>query len=592
LAAVVALATSTMGGCGGDDEVAGAPLCANPATAVAFPSPAWHQGDNLSPPPGDGAAAMIAEARPVWLEQMAQLDGWPRLPDIVVPLSGPASGVDAAQLSLFVADADGWRRIEDASFDLRHETDPPSLIARPQLPFAPGSHEVIVGFGAGAATGAQPLAACGADGQPHPDYATAAAELPPDAKVELALRIKLARANDMLPALGQTLEGSPVLSVESVEARDLDSFGDAAPPTAAKAVLAATAAAGVLALPDYRGTASAFDLDADGLPIAAGTTRPGFIVALPATGTAPFPFVLFQHGGGQDKVDFFQLAEPLAAAGFAFVAIDLPVHGNRAGSGGGGDLDFLLFDDPLATRENFRQAVADHMAVLTGIEALNAALAPVLGVSDALDPDRSFYVGLSLGGISGSLTFASSPRLQAGALFVAGAGYSELVSHGVFSVLFNDVLQRPPVASAVVLGALATLLDGADPASYGRHIEDRSQAARPALFMQAIDDTIVSMSTNDRLAGSYGAALALPSHHSVEGMTELSLPASDNFSWDAGGAKATRVLVHNPMAEQTAAERHGALIALDYSQRLVAHCFSTLLASGSCEVIDTDFDAH
>ena len=58
------------------------------------------------------------------------------------------------------------------------------------------------------------------------------------------------------------------------------------------------------------------------------------------------------------------------------------------------------------------------------------------------------------------------------------------------------------------------------------------------------------------------------------------------------GVRATRLLVHNPMDEVPQADRHGGLILQDYAQRMVAHCFGTLLEAGSCEVIDTGFAEH
>ena len=43
------------------------------------------------------------------------------------------------------------------------------------------------------------------------------------------------------------------------------------------------------------------------------------------------------------------------------------------------------------------------------------------------------------------------------------------------------------------------------------------------------------------------------------------------------------------MSEQSLTERHGGLIMQDYAQEMVAHCFSTLLDNGSCEIIDTGY---
>ena len=75
-------------------------------------------------------------------------------------------------------------------------------------------------------------------------------------------------------------------------------------------------------------------------------------------------------------------------------------------------------------------------------------------------------------------------------------------------------------------------------------------------------------------------------------MAAVNLPGADNFAWQSGGDKATRVLIHHPMAEVPKSDRHGALIVQNYSQETVAHCFAKILETGSCEVIDSGFVSH
>jgi hypothetical protein len=301
---------------------------------------------------------------------------------------------------------------------------------------------------------------------------------------------------------------------------------------------------------------------------------------------------LLRDKGLWDKADFFAWAGPLSAAGFAFVAIDLPFHGDRASASGGTDLDILDFDDLIATRDNFRQAAADHLAVLAGIDTLNAAMEPVLGVATALDAGRAFYTGLSMGALSGSLSFATGDRFRAAALFVGAGGFSQIVRYGVFSLFLADVLEREPIETEVLLGLAEVLLEGADPHAYAQRVEDRQAPARPMLFFQAIDEAIISHPVSDAWAQAFGADLATPFHHPVTGMAELALPAADNFAFSATQAHATRLLFQNPMTEQSPAARHGALITLPYTQQQVAHCFAGLLAGGPCEAIDTGYFAY
>jgi pimeloyl-ACP methyl ester carboxylesterase len=216
----------------------------------------------------------------------------------------------------------------------------------------------------------------------------------------------------------------------------------------------------------------------------------------------------------------------------------------------------------------------------------------VLGVKNALDASRAFYMGLSLGGISGSMTFATTKEVNAAGLFVAAGGYPEIVSKGLFSALVANIVNRPTPERETLLGLAEVILDGADPLAYALRVEERSARPRPALFMQAIGDPVVPEPSSDQWARAFGAGLALPLQHAVAGMAELALPVSDNFAFTPGGSKATRVLMQNPMQEIPAAQRHGALIVQEYSQKAVAHCFSTWLTTGSCEAMDSGFAAH
>lgn len=560
--------------------------CADTTQVLALPTPLWEQPGQLMPPSKDRAAALLRGQRPGWLEQVSALDGWPARPTFVLPLSAAATGVAPDRFLLF--DARGAPL--PMQFDASLSADGLTVVVTPRNPVPGGVNEAVLAVEAGAVEGAQVLPACGEDGVAHPAYAAAAKALP--SPYELALPFRVSRVHEALGLLWTQLVASPVLTVKSAQARALADYGAQAPPAGAAALLRPQAVQGLLTLPAYRGANGWFQLDASGSPVAAGTTEPGFIVALPAQGSPPYPFVLFQHGGGQNKADFFALAEPLLEAGFAFVAIDLPFHGDRAKSGAGAVTDMLDFNNPLATRDNFRQAVADHLAVLTGVPALNVAVEQTVGVANALSSDRAYYMGLSLGAISGSVTFSVAPRVNAAALFVGGGGFPELVSSGLFSLLMLDVLGLPAERSAVVLGFLEALLAGADPLSYAQRAEDQTAPPRSALFLQAVDDPVVGPAASDGWARAFGASLAQPFNHAVPGMPAVALPAAGNFTWATGGASATRVLVQNPMNEVAKNDRHPALITLPYAQQLVAHCLAGVLAHGACEVVDTGYAAH
>jgi dienelactone hydrolase len=595
---------------------AGPGPCADTKKALAFPVPSWHTGERLAPVDGDAATELVRSSRSSWIPLFPLVDGWPIRPTIVLPLDAVPSGCTGLKpdrIRFFAPPSPGATPLElpvSAVGSLAPEA--PNLVVQPMDPLPAGARDVILvvktgaiecaGAGGGAtdasADGAagsgspRALPACGADGKPDPAYAAAMASLGDKTDVVLALPFRVATTPTMHAKLWARLLAQPALVVDKAEPRTLDSFAEKAPPAEVAALLSPQAASGILALPEYRDASGNWQLDADGGPKVAGTTKPGFVVALPAKGTAPFPVVLFQHGGSQNKADFFKLAGPLAEAGFAFVSIDLPSHGDRHPTGTGGDMDILDFKNPTKTRDNLRQASADHLAVLTGFAALNAALAPVLGVPTALDPTRQMYMGLSLGGITGSMTFAAGQSLKAAALFVGAGGYPEVLVKGMFSLYVADVLTRPVEEKATILGLAEALLDGADPLAYGTRLEDRTQPPRPVIFEQAVDDPVIPMPSSDQWARAFGADLATPSHHPVAGMKDLALPASGNFSFSPGGPTATRLLVQNPMKEVPTSDRHGGLIVQAYAQKQVTHCFAKVLSSGACELIDTGYFQH
>ncbi|MEZ4338126.1 MAG: hypothetical protein R3B82_16015 [Sandaracinaceae bacterium] len=567
----------------GETDAGPPPICADAASTFAFPSPTWIGADHLVVPENDRAGNAVRALD--WVAEVETVSAWPRRPTWVVPLDRDAGAIDPTHARVAVDDGSGTFTLLDVPVIVEAPSTR-SLAVTPRDPLPAGTVEAILALEPGVAGEAHALAICEGDA-PHPAQVAAAAALTGD--FDVAIRLTIAQGAEPLVALNGRLAATPVVMVESAEAANVADLGDDAPSAEDAPAFASTYLRGVLALPDYRRDGMAMTLDADGAPMANGTTRPGFIVALPASGTAPYPVVLYQHGGGQSPRNVFQLGGDLAAAGFAFVAIDLPGHGNRVGPGGGGDLDFLDFDSPLHTRENFRQAASDHLAILNGLAAIEAAVETELGVTDALDETRRFYMGMSLGAVSGSLTTASSRGLVASALFVGGGGYPELMSHGLFAVAAARILRGAEPQPTTMLSVVETIGDAADPLAYAIAAEDRTAAPTPILFLQAVDDPLISHRSSEQWARAFGASLARPIDHEAPGFLPVDLPVRDTFTFEGGTATATRVLVQNPMSEIMPSQRHGELVKTDYMRQMVTRCFVSALEEGSCEVIDTGF---
>lgn len=125
---------------------------------------------------------------------------------------------------------------------------------------------------------------------------------------------------------------------------------------------------------------------------------------------AGWPVAIFGHGLGNNKETGLAIAGALADAGIATVAIDLPLHGSRAGTAstplGEIEIDaagehlsaYLNLQSLLTARDNLRQGEADQLALRF---ALNG-----FGGQGDLDVSQVSFVGTSLGAITGT-TFAA-----------------------------------------------------------------------------------------------------------------------------------------------------------------------------------------
>ncbi len=578
--------------CGSNEQPYQSLPCIDSSRAFAIPSPAWGNAEHFAPPPGDKAYELVQKIRPTWAKQLHLAGGWSHMPTVIIPLSQKAESVDPSKIAWFGSSQDGNLKKIEVIQTVELMDEGRSLVLKLKSPLYPQVQRVVVAVLEGAVTGANAMAVCGPDAKAYDDYFVALDELPSQVHAQLALPFTLSNEYLALGALFDRLNESPVFQLESMEAKPLDELGAKEPGPEVAESMQPIGARGILSIPDYRGEDGLMTLSADGAPAEKGTTKPGIVVTLPAQGQPPYPVLLFQHGGTGDKADFLAWADELANAGFAIVSIDLPFHGDRAGPQGGTDMDILDFQNLLATRDNLRQAAADHMAVLTGIDELNDSLQPIFNTPVTLDKNKIFYMGISLGALTGSLTFSCSRNLSAAALFVGAANFGELVRYGVFSMFIGDVLRSAPIEVEVLLALAEVLMDGGDPGTYAIRAEDRSQAPRPILLFQAVDEAIIDVPVSDFWGLCFGADLASPFDHKVQGMDEIALPGGKNFSWADGEQKATRLLIQNPMVDFDPSARHGALIKTGYSQQQAVSCFSSFLSTGHCEVIDSGYMDH
>ncbi|MEA1892274.1 MAG: Ig-like domain-containing protein [Campylobacterota bacterium] len=206
----------------------------------------------------------------------------------------------------------------------------------------------------------------------------------------------------------------------------------------------------------------------------------------PATG---WPVVIFQHGITQNRTNVLAIADILAYAGYATIAIDLPLHGitnntnpffqannertfdidyinNATGASGpdgitdGSGTHYINLASLLTARDNVRQSASDLLALKNAIDGF-----------DDLNGDRVAFVGHSLGTIA-SFGFLSQTALESVTLAMPGGGVAEILNN---SPEFAPLIEAGLAAKGVIKGTAAyssfmlaaqTILDDGDSINY------------------------------------------------------------------------------------------------------------------------------
>jgi dienelactone hydrolase len=161
-----------------------------------------------------------------------------------------------------------------------------------------------------------------------------------------------------------------------------------------------------------------------------------------------WPVVIFQHGTPRTRGDALLVADSFAAAGFATIAIDLPLHGitpsdlfkalripgiertfdldlvnnKTLAAGPDGVIDetgthFINLANVLVTRDNIRQATSDQITLVKTIPTIDY---DHNGTPD-LDGNRIYFVGYSLGAIASVALLGVNSDIKAASLPM-GAG--------------------------------------------------------------------------------------------------------------------------------------------------------------------------
>jgi len=255
-------------------------------------------------------------------------------------------------------------------------------------------------------------------------------------------------------------------------------------------------------------------------PVATSTETIPLLLSVPNTnspdGATPpingWPVVIFQHDITSDRTAMLAIADALASAGFAAVAIDMPLHGLApthplySGIERTFDLDFvnnttgaaspdgtedtsgkhyINLTNLAVTRDNVRQSTADLFALFDALTLMDYD-----GDGADFDMNNVYFVGHSLGAMVGTPFLALEPDVKDAVLGMPGSGIAKLLDG---SASFGPVIAAGLAGAGVVkgtpdyesfMGAAQTLVDSGDPGNYA----SGAATGRGLLLFEVIGD--------------------------------------------------------------------------------------------------------
>ncbi len=295
-------------------------------------------------------------------------------------------------------------------------------------------------------------------------------------------------------------------------------------------------------------TALPKELSRQTIPVLLSLPNASSDMQMPSNG---WPVVIFQHGITQNRTNLLAVADALARAGYAAVAIDLPLHGivdtqspfymsslertfnldivnNDTGAPTpDGIIDasgkhYLNLANLLVARDNIRQSTSDLIA-------LKNALASVSGAT--LDASRVAFFGHSLGTIAASGLLGNVP-LESTVLAMPGGGIAQFLSH---SESFGQEIRDGLYAAAGIepdsaeynrfMLTAQTLLDDADAINYAADVG----AQQKVFAIEALGDkTIPNRVATAPLSGTEPLLKLLGATHAIAPTSAGSVPFTKN----------------------------------------------------------------
>ena len=270
------------------------------------------------------------------------------------------------------------------------------------------------------------------------------------------------------------------------------------------------------------------------IPLLATLPNAGSGKTKPANG---WPVVIFQHGITLNRTVMFSMADSFASAGFAVIAIDLPLHGvtdtrspfyqgpssplgnnerhfnmDNVGAVGvfapDGQIDngwqILNVANPLNARDHIRQAVADMTALTRTL--------PSLDFPDQANPDLDGnnidFVGISLGSIISGVFLGLNSEVKTVTLSSPAGPWTSILTDPQ-AIDFGQPIRNALSAQGLPPGTigfdnfvrdLQTAIDPVDPINYAA----AATATHPIHVIEILGDTAVPNRPTDYIAQLWG----------------------------------------------------------------------------------------
>jgi hypothetical protein len=249
---------------------------------------------------------------------------------------------------------------------------------------------------------------------------------------------------------------------------------------------------------------------------------------------AGWPVVIFVHGITLNRTVMLAMADSFASAGFAVVAIDLPLHGitdatspfyqgpgsplgnnerhfnlDLVGAVGvfapDGKIDngwqILNVANPLNARDHIRQAVADMIALTRTLPGLDF---PDGDANPDLDPNRIHFVGSSLGSIISGVFLGLDTDIKTATLQSPAGPWTSILTDPQ-AIDFGQPIRNALTAQGLPPGTigfdnfvrdLQTVIDPVDPVNYAID----AAASHPIHVIEVLGDTAVPNRPTDYIA--------------------------------------------------------------------------------------------